>query len=180
MEREGLEDTWIYTCIYFRANAWKSKPGDMGWHTSTELPSIWLLGLSADTCGSLLRVSTTDSCFQPHPLTTFLVHHLYWPLLLQLFQKHVSHPRDPPSLRLSTSKYFLCLHKPLFSGFYHHGRLQTPSLVYTSATIFRSVSQGPAGCFDLGSPWMSRIPTVQNKQVFLLKFHSGSVHAPSH
>lgn len=98
MGRRGLEDTWIYTCIYFRAYAWKSKPRDMGWHTrhwASFHMAFRALAFCEDTLCGLPVKGQHHWLLLPHPLTTFLVNHLYWPLLLQLFQKHVSHLWDP-------------------------------------------------------------------------------------
>lgn len=98
-------------------------PGIWGGIQGTELPSIWLLGPSVKTysVGSLLRVSTTDSCFHTHGLPSLSI--TSTGPSSSSFSRNMSVIREIPSSCLSNPKYFLCLHNHS-SGFYHSGRLQ--------------------------------------------------------
>lgn len=141
-------------------------PGDMGWHTRHWASfHMAFRAFCGDTLSSLLRVSTTDSCFHTHWLPPCPS-----PLLAPpppAFPETCSVIREIPSLRLSTSKYFCVPHNQFF---WLLPPRQTPKphpcLYICHDLQIPGCAKDLAGCFDLGSPWMSRIPTRQNKQVF--------------
>lgn len=161
LKSNGEGRSWRYLNIYlhiFQGKCMKIKAGGYGVaYEGTELPSIWLLGLSVEThsVGSLL--SQHHWLLLPHHWLPSLSITSTGPSSSSFSRNMSSHPWDPSfaCLLLNIS----CVFTTTLLASTTTADSKTPSLVYTSHPRSSDLySQGPAGCFDLGSPWINSHP----------------------